>query len=96
MAEIMEQVYFYGEEAGIRELIHTYTASGDLELVRKEDGCIQFEFYCGADNSEKAVLLERWRDDAALDAHHSTAMMENLLSLIKKHHLQISAVKFEV
>ena len=44
MAEIMEQVYFYGEEAGIRELIHTYTASGDLELVRKEDGCIQFEF----------------------------------------------------
>lgn len=36
---------------------------------RKEPGCEQFDIFQGVTNSEEVVLLERWTDQAALDAH---------------------------
>ena len=37
--------------------------------VMSEPGCEQFEIFQSAVNPEKLVLLERWTDQAALDAH---------------------------
>jgi quinol monooxygenase YgiN len=34
-----------------------------------EPGCEQFEVFQSAVNPDKLVLLERWTDQAALDAH---------------------------
>ena len=35
----------------------------------KEPGCEQFEIFQSALDPDKLALLERWRDQAALDAH---------------------------
>src|ERR671937_488593 len=37
--------------------------------IMKEPGCEQFEAFQSAVNPDKLVLLERWTDQAALDAH---------------------------
>ena len=37
--------------------------------VMSELGCEQFEVFQSAVNPEKLVLLERWTDQAALEAH---------------------------
>jgi quinol monooxygenase YgiN len=37
--------------------------------VMKEPGCEQFEVFQSVLNPDKLTLLERWRDQAALDAH---------------------------
>jgi quinol monooxygenase YgiN len=34
-----------------------------------EDGCEQFELFVSADDPDKLVVLERWADQHALDAH---------------------------
>lgn len=39
------------------------------EECRKEPGCEQFDIFQGVTNANKVVLLERWTDQAALDAH---------------------------
>lgn len=35
----------------------------------KEPGCEQFDVFHGVGDTDKVVLLERWADPAALDAH---------------------------
>jgi quinol monooxygenase YgiN len=35
----------------------------------KEPGCEQFEIFQGVADPDKLTLLERWADQAALDAH---------------------------
>jgi len=35
----------------------------------KEPGCEQFEIFQGVTNPDRLVLMERWRDAAALDEH---------------------------
>ena len=37
--------------------------------VMKEPGCEQFDVFQGVGDTDKVVLLERWTDQAALDAH---------------------------
>jgi quinol monooxygenase YgiN len=37
--------------------------------VMAEPGCEQFEVFQGVVNPDKLVLLERWTDKAALEAH---------------------------
>ena len=37
--------------------------------VMKEPGCEQFEVFQSAVKPDRLVLLERWADQAALDAH---------------------------
>ena len=43
--------------------------------IMKEPGCEQFEVFQSVVNPDKLALVERWKDQAALDAHarlHST------------------------
>ena len=37
--------------------------------VMKEPGCEQFEIFQGIVDPDKLTLLERWKDQTALDAH---------------------------
>jgi quinol monooxygenase YgiN len=37
--------------------------------ARKEPGCEQFECFQSIDDPDKVILLERWKDQAALDVH---------------------------
>ncbi len=37
--------------------------------ARKEPGCEQFEIFQGVADPDRLTLLERWADNAALDAH---------------------------
>jgi quinol monooxygenase YgiN len=42
---------------------------GRCAEVVKEPGCEQFEVFQSAVNPDRLVLLEHWKDQAALDAH---------------------------
>jgi quinol monooxygenase YgiN len=40
-----------------------------IEEVHKEPGCQQYELFVSRDDPDKLVLLEKWADEATLDAH---------------------------
>ena len=40
-----------------------------IREVHKEDGCEQYELFSSRDDPDRLVLLERWTDQAKLDAH---------------------------
>lgn len=37
--------------------------------VRKEPGCEQFDLFQNTENPDQLLLVERWTDQASLDAH---------------------------
>ena len=49
------------------ELAQAYR--GRCEECSKEPGCEQFEIFQGVADPDRLTLLERWTDQAALDAH---------------------------
>jgi quinol monooxygenase YgiN len=53
-----------------------------LELVeptRREPGCIRYELYHDIDRDGDLILLEAWRDQAALDEHLAKPYLQDFM-----------------
>ena len=48
---------------------------GHAQRSRAEDGCQQFDVLIPQDDRNRVLLVEAWRDQAALDAHSSGPML---------------------
>jgi len=58
--------------------IDAATRKAIVEMVRAsraEDGCIDYAFASDLADPDTLILFERWRDQAALDAHGKSAHM---------------------
>ena len=41
------------------------------------------------DDPETVLLVDRWRDEAAVDAHHKSELMDRIAALRSKHGLKM-------
>jgi quinol monooxygenase YgiN len=46
-----------------------------MAATRTEDGCEQYDFARHVSDPDTLIITERWRDQAALDAHFTTPHM---------------------
>lgn len=53
-----------------------------LTPTRAETGCQQYDLHVDQTDPNRMVMIERWTDAAALDAHVATAHMEQLKAVI--------------
>ena len=54
------------------------------KIVRKEDGCLEYELYQKDLLATELFLFERWDSQEALDAHMKTEHMEKFFTLTKE------------
>lgn len=69
----------------------------ELEIPQKtrlEDGCIEYNFYSLYDGNE-IMLVEKWRDAAALELHKKQEHLKHLLSLKEKYSIETECNIFE-
>ena len=46
------------------------------------------------DDPETVLLIDRWRDQAALDAHHKSDLMPQIAALREKYHLKLRVERY--
>jgi quinol monooxygenase YgiN len=64
---------------------HDVVVAALLEAVaatRLEDGCEHYALHQDTQRPDRLVMLERWRDEAALDAHARGPAFEKLVGVI--------------
>ena len=71
----------YTMKPGMREqFLKEIAQSGAQEAVRKENGCIQYDYYRSVDDPDRLLLLEKWTDREAQKIHmtqpHMVTMAE--------------------
>lgn len=52
---------------------------------RIEPGCLSHDCYQDPDNPNRIVFVERWRDEAALQAHFQTPGIAQLMAAFAEH-----------
>jgi len=68
---------------------------GFQRTIRAEDGCLQYDYHLSCEAADTVVLLERWRDAAALAAHLARPHMEALRSLKGEYALDTKLERYE-
>ena len=87
-------LYYTGENGAARAFAEEMTRCGVVEAIRAEDGNLRYEYYCPMDDPETVLLIDQWRDQAAIDAHHASPMMGEIAALREQFDLLMTVERF--
>ena len=87
-------IYYTGTNGNARKFAEEMTSGGLVETIRAEEGNEKYAYYFPAEDPETVLLIDRWRDQAALDIHHKTPMMAQIAALREKYHLKMRVERY--
>lgn len=91
---ITVNLYYTGRNGSARAFAEEMTARGVVDRVRAEEGNERYEYFLSMDDPETVLLVDRWRDQNALDVHHKSPMMQEIAELREKHHLRLRVERY--
>ena len=91
---IIVNLYYTGKDGNARKFVQEMVASGIVDEIRAEDGNEKYEYFFPMDDPETVLLIDRWRDQEALDFHHKTPMMKKIADLRDKYKLHLRVERF--
>ena len=81
---------YSGKNGSARAFAEEMTSSGTVDLIRREEGNLRYEYYLSLDDPETLLLIDSWADQAAIDAHHASPMMATITALREKYDLHMT------
>ena len=87
-------IYYTGKNGSAKEFAREMTESGLVSKIRAEEGNERYEYFFPLDDPGTVLLIDRWRDRQALDAHHKSEMMEEIAALRKKYALRMRVERY--
>lgn len=87
-------IYYTGKNGSAKEFAREMTESGLVNKIRAEEGNERYEYFFPLDDPETVLLIDRWRDQQALDAHHKSEMTEEIAALRKKYALRMRVERY--
>ena len=93
MENIVLHVYYTGEKA--RAFVEEMESGGLQAAVKAEDGCLQYDYFLPTRDAGVALLLEKWRDKTAIEAHNASENMVKLKATKAKYGLETKIERYE-
>lgn len=88
-------LYYTGKNGAARAFAEEMTRSGVAAAIRAEAGNLRYEYYFPMDDAETVLLIDQWRSQEAVDAHHASPMMARIAALREKYDLHMRVERFE-
>ena len=88
---IVIHLTYTGTNGSALAFVRQMEASGTADDIRREDGCLGYDYYVSVKDPESVLLIDRWRDQAAIDAHHASPMMARIAALRERYDLHMQA-----
>ena len=85
---------YTGKEGSAIKLAEEMTSSGTVDLIRAEAGNLRYEYYRSFEDPETVLLIDSWKDQEAIDAHHASSMMKTITSLREKYDLHMTVERY--
>lgn len=92
---LVVNLYYTGENGNARRFAEEMESSGVAQAIRDEEGNEKYEYFFSKSDPETVLLIDQWRDQAALDAHHATDMMNTITKLREKYDLHMRVERME-
>ncbi|SEM10639.1 MULTISPECIES: putative quinol monooxygenase [unclassified Butyrivibrio] len=91
---ITVNLYYKGTNGNARAFADEMESSGIADAIRKEEGNLRYQYFQPIGDPETVLLIDSWTDQAAIDAHHASPMMEQLAKLREKYDLHMTVERF--
>ena len=86
---ITVNIFYTGSGGSARAFAEEMVQRGTVAAIRAEAGNLCYEYFFPMDDPETVLLIDQWRDQAAIDAHHASPMMADIAALREKYDLHM-------
>ncbi|TCD55030.1 antibiotic biosynthesis monooxygenase [Alloscardovia theropitheci] len=87
-------LYYTGTNGNARKFVEEMESRGIADAIRAEDGNERYDYFIAHNDPETVLLIDQWRDQEAIDAHHASPMMNELAELREKYDLHMRVERF--
>ena len=91
---IVVNIYYTGSGGNARKFAEEMEAGGTAGEIRREEGNLRYDYFFPMADPETVLLIDSWRDQAAIDAHHATPMMDEITRLREKYDLHMRVERY--
>ena len=91
---ITVNLYYTGKNGSAKAFCEEMESSWIADEIRSESGNLRYRYFQSISDPETVLLIDSWKDQAALDAHHASPMMAKIASLREKYDLHMSVERF--
>ena len=91
---IIVNLRYTGKNGSAKAFAEEMTKSGTVDVIRQEDGNLRYEYYLSFDDPETVLLIDEWTDQAAIDRHHASPMMQKIAELRDKYDLHMTVERY--
>lgn len=87
-------LYYTGKNVSARKFAEEMEKSGMADRIRQEPGNEKYDYFIPLDDPETILLIDSWKDQKFLDAHHTSPMMKELADLREKYDLHMHVERY--
>ena len=86
---LIVNIYYTGENGSARKFAKEMVSSGLVNKIRSEEGNERYEYFFPMEDEETILLIDKWKNEEALDIHHKSEMMKQIADLRNKYNLKM-------
>lgn len=91
---IVINIYYSGKGDNARKFAEEMIVSGTVDRIRAEEGNICYDYFFPIRNAETVLLIDSWENQEAIDKHHHSPMMEQIIRLREKYDLHMKVERY--
>ncbi|MHA3224744.1 putative quinol monooxygenase [Globicatella sulfidifaciens] len=87
-------IYYTGKEGNAKRFVEEMEQQGIAQSIRAEAGNLKYDYFYSVADPETILLVDQWESQAALDIHHATPMMSQIIALREKYDLRMKVERY--
>lgn len=91
---ITVNLYYKGINGNALKFVSEMEESGIATQIRNEPGNLRYDYFIPLNDKETVLLIDTWKDQESIDAHHASSMMQKLATLREKYDLHMIAERY--
>lgn len=91
---ITVNIYYSGMNGNAKKFAEEMVSSGVVGDIRAEAGNLRYEYFFPMEDEETVLLIDSWKDQHAIDAHHASPMMAKITELRGKYDLHMKVERY--
>ena len=91
---ITVNLYYHGKNGNARKFAEEMISSGVVEAIRQEKGNLKYDYFFSMEDPETLLLIDSWENQEAIDLHHASKMMDQIIQLREKYDLHMDVERY--
>lgn len=87
-------ILYKGKGSNALEFAKEMMQTGIVEEIRRKDGNLKYDYFQPLESTHSILLIDSWKNQAALDEHHQSNTMQKILNLREKYDLTMEVQRY--